>query len=443
MSNPEISLAPIDTDVVISVRNAGKMYRLYDRPQDRLKEQLFWRFGKHYGREFWALQNVSFEVRRGETVGIIGRNGSGKSTLLQIIAGTLAPTTGEVRVAGRVAALLELGSGFNPEFTGRENVFLNGTMLGISHEEMESRYDDIATFADIGEFINQPVKLYSSGMVVRLAFAVASSIEPDLLIVDEALSVGDIYFQAKCMARIDHLKRAGVTILFVSHALQTVRALCDSAILLDKGHMLGYGSVERVSDIYGAMNLSNPDIKSADATSKRLLDAETENSDLNPAYRSRIQPPFSSRITERVGNGKAEYYECCVFENGQEVDTVVHGEECSIVAWLELKASLDVVAEVGILVRNIDGIDLFAINSFFLNVPFMPRKQGIRTRIVFRFPVTLAPGTYTVTLGMRVPQQGEYWDKVFNATVFRVVTKAGTYIPGLFAHPGSIAYSEV
>lgn len=221
----------------IEVRNAGKMYRIYDHPQDRLKQMLFWRFGRMYGREFWALRDISFEVQRGEAVGIIGRNGSGKSTLLQIIAGTLAPTEGDVRVNGRVAALLELGSGFNPEFTGRENVFLNGAILGISTEEIARRYDDIAAFADIGDFINQPVKIYSSGMMVRLAFAVQAFLEPDVLIVDEALSVGDIYFQHKCMRRIKELVDRGTTLLFVSHSTGTVKRFCQRGIWLDDGRM--------------------------------------------------------------------------------------------------------------------------------------------------------------------------------------------------------------
>ena len=201
--------ATSDSDVVISVRSVGKMYRLYDHPQDRLKEQLFWRFGKHYGREFWALHDVSFEVRRGERLGIIGRNGAGKSTLLQILAGVLPPSQGEFGVSGRVAALLELGSGFNSEFTGRENVFLNGSILGISQEEIEQRFDEIAAFADIGDFIDQPVKLYSSGMVIRLAFAISASIAPDVLILDEALAVGDIFFTQKCFKRLDELNCAG------------------------------------------------------------------------------------------------------------------------------------------------------------------------------------------------------------------------------------------
>src|SRR5574341_116121 len=190
---PRVSTPP--PEAVISVRGVSKMYRLYDRPEDRLKQSLFWRFGRSYGREFWALRDVSFEVQQGEAVGIIGRNGSGKSTLLQIIAGTLQPTTGEVQIKGRVAALLELGSGFNSEYTGRENVFMNGAILGLGREEMEQRFDDIAAFADIGEFIDQPIKLYSSGMVMRLAFAVQAMVPKEVLIVDEALAVGDEAFQ--------------------------------------------------------------------------------------------------------------------------------------------------------------------------------------------------------------------------------------------------------
>lgn len=222
-------------DVALAVRGVGKRYMLYDRPHDRLKEQILWRFGRRYGREFWALRDVTLEVARGEAVGIVGRNGSGKSTLLHVIAGTLAPTTGSVEVAGRVAALLELGSGFNPEFTGRENVFLNGAILGMSRAEVARRFDDIAAFADIGEFLDQPVKVYSSGMLVRLAFAVQAHVDADVLIVDEALAVGDVYFQHRCMRRVRQLVDRGTTLLFVSHATDTVKRFCRRGVWLDAG----------------------------------------------------------------------------------------------------------------------------------------------------------------------------------------------------------------
>jgi lipopolysaccharide transport system ATP-binding protein len=235
-------------DAAICVHKVSKCYHLYDRPHDRLKQfivphvrRLMGREPKNYAREFWALSDVSFNVKKGETVGVIGRNGSGKSTLLQIICGTLTPTSGTVNTNGRTAALLELGAGFNPEFTGRENIYMNGALLGLSQEEIDSRIDDIAAFADIGQFIEQPVKTYSSGMYVRLAFAIAINVQPQILIVDEVLAVGDARFQAKCMKRIKVIQESGASILFVSHDVGSVRTLCERAIWLERGtvHMTG------------------------------------------------------------------------------------------------------------------------------------------------------------------------------------------------------------
>ncbi|RQH08360.1 ABC transporter ATP-binding protein [Paraburkholderia dinghuensis] len=240
-------------DTVIDVRHLSKRYEIYGAPRDRLKQLVLPRLHRtinraavamhvsgpwpapHYFQEFWALRDVSFHVRRGETMGIIGRNGSGKSTLLQILAGTLTPTAGEVEVNGRVAALLELGSGFNPEFSGRENVFLNGRILGLSQREIEERYDEIVEFADIGEFIDQPVMTYSSGMFVRLAFAVQAHIDASIVIIDEALAVGDVFFRKKCYTRLEQLRDAGVAILLVSHSMPEIEQYCERAILLDHG----------------------------------------------------------------------------------------------------------------------------------------------------------------------------------------------------------------
>jgi ABC-type polysaccharide/polyol phosphate transport system ATPase subunit len=231
----------MSSEPAVSVERVSKVYRIYDHPQDRLKDALFGRFGRSWGRSFNALQHVSFELARGQTLGILGANGAGKSTLLQIIAGTLAPTSGAVRTSGRVAALLELGSGFNPEFTGRENVRLNATILGLSPREIATRMDDILAFADIGAFVDVPVKTYSSGMLMRLAFAVQAHIEPDVLIVDEALSVGDVFFQHKCMRRIRELLDRGTTLLYVSHSTDTVKRLCNLALWLDRGEQRGFG----------------------------------------------------------------------------------------------------------------------------------------------------------------------------------------------------------
>ncbi len=250
------------TDIAIRASHLSKCYHIYNTPHDRLKQfvaprlqRLTFQRPKQYFHEFWALNDVSFEIKKGETVGIIGRNGSGKSTLLQLICGTLTPTAGSVNVNGRVAALLELGSGFNPEFTGRENVYMNAAILGLSHEEVEERFDDIAAFADIGEFIEQPVKTYSSGMYVRLAFAVSVHTSPDILVVDEALSVGDFVFQNRCMQKIQALKQAGTSILFVSHDLSTVQIICDRVIWIKHGRVQGFGIPSAVCQDYYAASL--------------------------------------------------------------------------------------------------------------------------------------------------------------------------------------------
>ena len=253
-------------DVVIRTSGLGKVYQLYDRPADRLK-QFLWRGRKQFFQEFWALREINLEVRRGEVIGIVGRNGAGKSTLLQILCGTLSPSHGEIEVKGRVAALLELGAGFNPEFTGRENVFLNATILGLPEAEIKARYEEIVAFSGIGDFIDQPVKTYSSGMFVRLAFSVATSVNPDILIIDEALSVGDGEFARKSFERIMALKEAGKTILFCSHSLYQIEAICDRAIWIEQGHGRVEGPASEVIVAYDAF-LSNPHKTELNASSQ-------------------------------------------------------------------------------------------------------------------------------------------------------------------------------
>ncbi|ABA57729.1 ABC transporter, ATPase subunit [Nitrosococcus oceani ATCC 19707] len=243
------SMGETDPEILINVDNVSKCYHLYHRPQDRLW-QSFFRGRKKFHREFWALLNISLQVRRHEAVAIIGRNGAGKSTLLQIIAGTLAPTSGKIAVQGRVAALLQLGSGFNPEFTGRENVFLNGAILGFSRAEISCRFEAITAFAEIGNFIDQPVKTYSSGMIMRLAFAVSTCLEPEVLIIDEALAVGDAAFQFKCRDRLQGLITQGTTLLLVSHDMSAVKSFCHRAVYIEDGQKKAEGEPEHISERY-------------------------------------------------------------------------------------------------------------------------------------------------------------------------------------------------
>jgi lipopolysaccharide transport system ATP-binding protein len=260
----------MNSDIVISARNVGKCYTIYDRPLDRLKQSV-WR-KKQFYRKFWALQDASFDIHKGEIIGIIGRNGSGKSTLLQILCNTLSPTTGTVSIQGRIAALLELGAGFNNDFTGRENVYMNGAILGFSKKEMDMRFDEICAFADIGDYIDQPVKTYSSGMYVRLAFAVQACVDPDILIVDEALSVGDIFFQQKCMDKFNELKEQNKTIILVSHDTTLMRDSCDQVIYLKSGQVCFQGDPNNAIYYY-LNNLDNS--KYLEITAPQLQNKET------------------------------------------------------------------------------------------------------------------------------------------------------------------------
>ena len=258
---------------VIQVKDLTKMYKLYDKPSDRLKEALGLTRKKLY-KEHYALHDVNFDIYEGECVGIIGTNGSGKSTILKIITGVLTPTAGEVKVDGRISALLELGAGFNMEYSGLENVYLNGTMIGFSKEEIDARLNDILEFADIGDFIHQPVKTYSSGMFVRLAFAVAINIDPEILVVDEALSVGDVFFQAKCYHKFEEFKKQGKTILFVSHDLGSVSKYCDRVILLNKGVKMDEGSPKQMVDLYKQLLVGQNPVKQNESDSTEQIVAE-------------------------------------------------------------------------------------------------------------------------------------------------------------------------
>jgi ABC-type polysaccharide/polyol phosphate transport system ATPase subunit len=424
-------------DLAISVRALGKCYHLYARPQDRLKQTLF-RGRRQFYREFWALRNVTFDVPRGHAIGIIGRNGSGKSTLLQIIAQTLAPTEGQVLVRGKLGALLELGSGFNPEFTGRENVYMQGALMGLSPAQVQRLFDQIADYADIGQFIDQPVKTYSSGMFVRLAFAVHVQVRPDILIVDEALSVGDQFFQAKCIATIRNLIATGCTVLMVSHSAATIKSLCSRAILLDHGQLVIHGPCDEVMDRYMSIALSDPQQAATAAAPHSQPNAPSPLAKPSVHTHSLLLPPFVKRLTERFGSGQAKFQDCLLLHNDRETTILQSGQTCRIRAILRTELGCELPGEAGIVVSTIEGIELFAINTLFSNVHLPPLPPNTDFAIDFCFRVPLASGKYRVDLGYRIPVQGPYADKAFNATIFEVVNPGSRIIPFLFDVPASI-----
>lgn len=353
-------------DPVISVRGVSKAYRIWESPSARILAPLQASLGmkeraaRSY-RDFWALKDVSFEVRKGEAVGIIGRNGSGKSTLLQIIAGTLQPTAGSVKVNGRVAALLELGSGFNPEFTGRENVMLNGAILGFTGAQMEAKFAEIAAFADIGDFINQPVKVYSSGMMLRLAFAVQTAVEPDVLIIDEALSVGDAPFQAKCFARIRHLQSTGCTILFVSHDVSTVQTFCQQALWLAQGASQAQGAANDVCGAYNrdcsrAMGMDYAESPKITPTAPQII-REDQSAWLRE---DRTEFEKNARMKRR-GNGQVQFKNFfLVGETGDRTTSIRWDEEITAVYILNSTDGYNGFFRLGLTCVTLQGVELLS-----------------------------------------------------------------------------------
>lgn len=351
----------------VEFQGVSKSYAIYDSPGDRLKELLTLN-RKRFHKDFWALRNLCFEVRKGETFCVIGENGSGKSTLLQLVAGILQPTEGTATVNGRVSALLELGAGFNPEFTGRENVYLNAAILGFSSSEIDRRYKDIADFAEIGDFIDQPVKTYSSGMVVRLAFAVAIHVDPDILLVDEALAVGDIYFRQRCMRKVHELRSRGITILFVSHAIGDVKAIGDRAMWLDGGRVRELGETDKVVAKYLAAMVEKD---SAYLTLKKRPERDVAVRFQAPEIVTHIP-----NIDHRHGDGRAEVIGIAVLDT--------HGQPLNLVEPLSrivVRISVQAIDEVpmpivGFMLRNHLGIDFSGTNTAREGLELPPMLPG-------------------------------------------------------------------
>jgi lipopolysaccharide transport system ATP-binding protein len=340
----------------VEFQGVSKSYAIYDAPGDRLKELLSLNRLKRH-KDFWALHDLTFEVKRGETFCIVGENGSGKSTMLQLVAGILQPSGGTVSVNGRVSALLELGAGFNPEFTGRDNVYLNGSILGLSKRQIDERYKDIATFAEIGDFINQPVKTYSSGMVVRLAFAVAINVDPEILLVDEALAVGDIYFRQRCMRKVHELRSRGITILFVSHAVSDVKAIGDRALWLDRGRLIDIGDPERVVSKYLAA------MTEKDSTYLLLKAEGQERRPWTGGVRAPEIVETIPNIDHRFGDGRAEVIGIAVLDGyGRPLHMLEPASR--IVVRISVRAKSDLpMPIVGFMLRNQLGIDFAGTNT--------------------------------------------------------------------------------
>lgn len=377
----------MSSDIAIKVSGLSKCYHLYDAPKYRLLQILFGGRRKFF-REYWALSDVSFEVRKGETIGIIGRNGAGKSTLLQMLCGTLHPTAGDIQINGRLAALLELGAGFNPEFTGRENVFLSGALHGLSVAQIQDRFDSIAAFADIGDFIDQAVKTYSTGMFVRLAFAVQVHLDPDVFVIDEALAVGDQRFVQKCYRKLEELKENGTSLLFVSHDTTAIKMLSDRAIWIHDGKLRTVGDASTVVDAYRNW---------ADGISELIAAPATKD--------------LANKKQTRVVVNKA----CLVAVDGQESSSFTHGEPATLSVDIQNRAlQAGNPIRLGFSVRNNRGVEIFGSNTSDNQVPFEVPEPGAMVSLLasFKLPL-LAAGIYTMSMNIDAcGSNGEYETEV-------------------------------
>lgn len=451
----------MSSELAVRASGLAKAFPVYARPHHRLLQMITPGPPQRWYREFHALRDVSFQIPRGQTVGIVGRNGSGKSTLLQLLCGTLSPSAGEVEVRGRVAALLELGAGFSPEFTGRENVYLNATVLGLSRAEVDARFDDIAAFADIGEFMEQPVKTYSSGMYVRLAFAVAIHVEPDVLVVDEALAVGDEAFQRKCFARIERIRQAGATVLFVSHSAGTVIELCDRALLLDGGELIADGAPRQVIGLYQKL-LYAPAERLAELREAARRDpaaalaaTATATAPTAPAAPAAPdgQAPRPTDGEAPAAEGPQPWFDeglrpastveyarqgACIEDprletpDGRRVNVLVAGREYVYryaVAFERAAAGV----RCGMMMRTVTGVEACGAVTSTPAQALPVVVAGARLQVAFRFRCLLAAGVYFLNAGVlgRLGEGEAYLDRRVDVAMFRVLPDAERLDTGL------------
>ncbi len=435
-------------EIMIEVSDVTKVYKLYDKPIDRLKESMSFTH-KNYHRDFYALNHISFHVKKGEAVGIIGTNGSGKSTMLKIITGVLTPTAGSIRTQGTVCALLELGAGFNQDYTGIENIYMNGTMMGFTREEMDAKLQDILDFADIGDFVYQPVKSYSSGMFVRLAFALYISVDPDVLIVDEALSVGDVFFQAKCYHRMDELKQKGTTILMVTHDLGSVMKYCDRVLLLNKGERIAEGKPGEMVDLYkkilagqysgnedfvdkqdfGVDSVGGEAVKLRQDNAGGAADGDTpkEKAAQEPEGLMQAQLTLNPAV-QHYGNGKAEIYDFGILdEKGKVTNVVLKGEYFSIKEKIRFHAPIESPIFT-FTIKDKRGADLTGTNTMFEGEDIAPVKAGDEYTCTFRQKMTLQGGEYLLSMSCTGFEQGEHtvYDRKYDIASLTVLSNKNT-----------------
>lgn len=423
----------------IRVQNVSKRYQIYDKPQDRLKHSIYPRFQrlfrmarKQYFREFWALRDVSFDVFKGETVGIIGRNGSGKSTLLQVICGTLAPTTGDVAAYGRIAALLELGSGFNPDFTGRENAYLSGAILGLSRQEIDERFDDISDFAGIGDFMDQPVKTYSSGMFVRLAFSVNVKSSPEIMVVDEALAVGDMNFQAKCMTALRRTQERGATVLFVSHDIGAVKSLCSRAVYLDAGRVVAIGQAGEVAERYVRDMREEMNAEHRRACAPRVALPGKPSPASAPAATDaafKTSTEFDARVAGfRYGTGEARIAYVELLD--KDGNPVVHAEfDQEVVVRIHFTSHVERPLAPLYYILDERKLTLLGAGPRQVGASLIEAKAGERFVVSYRTRLALQEGSYSIQCQISEPEvldeTATFLDVVDDAVVFKVARRRG------------------
>ncbi len=418
------------SEVAIRVDDVSKLYKLYDKPSDRLKESLGLTRKKLY-KEHYALHNVSFDVKRGETVGIIGTNGSGKSTILKIITGVLNPSGGHVEIDGRISALLELGAGFNMEYTGIENIYLNGTMIGFSREEIDAKMQDILDFADIGDFVHQPVKTYSSGMFVRLAFAVAINIDPEILIVDEALSVGDVFFQAKCYKKFEDFKKMGKTILFVSHDLGSISKYCDRVVLLNRGKKLAEGTPKEMVSMYKRI-MVNQD-KAEEIAAHQMDMSSLEEDDEKEIKEAACEGQWKKHYNlnpdvDEYGNGAAEIEDFAIIdENGNYTNAIVKGTRFRLKSKVKFKQDIHNPIFTYTF-KNIQGVAITGTNTMYEKKDVPLAKEGETYVATFEQDMFLQGGEYLLSMSCTGYRDGEFqvYHRLYDVCNVTVVSDKNT-----------------